>query len=505
MEAKVTVVLDEKIGKVNPNIFGHFAEHLGRCVYEGIYVGEDSPIANTRGIRNDVVEAMKKINPPVLRWPGGCFADDYHWRDGIGPKTERRKTVNIHWGKVVESNQFGTHEFIDFCRLIGAEPYICLNLGSGSPGEAKDWIEYCNFDGDSSLAEERARNGSAEPFDVRYWGVGNELWGCGGQWEPDVYAAEVKRYQTFIHAHSPFTIACGPRGNNSFELRRDWVLRFFQEFERKQHPRSRPLDAFALHFYTRGPEAGGDIEFTDDQYYWMLRETLGMEERIKQVRAGMDAYDPERKMGLIIDEWGTWHPQAQHDSGLEQQNTVRDALVAALNLDIFVRRADEVIMTNIAQTINVLQAMILTQEDRMVLAPTYHVYDMYQNHQGGDSLRVLVDSPGIGFGSEGEKLSLPAVAGSASAKNGSIFLSLTNIYLRDDVDVRLALLSSNGVSIKAVKAQNLMGGDVHDHNSIENPETVTPRSSKISIDNVKSGKITLSAHSVTTLEIELGT
>ncbi len=505
MEAKVIVILDEKIGRVNPNIFGHFAEHLGRCIYEGIYVGEDSPIPNTRGIRNDVVEAMKKISPSVLRWPGGCFADDYHWRDGIGPRAERRKTVNIHWGKVVESNQFGTHEFIDFCRLIGAAPYICLNLGSGSPEEAKDWIEYCNFDGDSSLAEERGRNGSAEPFDVKYWGVGNELWGCGGQWEPDAYGAEVKRYQTFIQAHSPFTIACGPRGNNSFELRRDWVLRFFREFERKQHPRNRPLDAFALHFYTRGPEAGGDIDFTDDQYYWMVRETLGMEDRIKQVRAGMDAYDPERKMGLIIDEWGTWHPQAQHDSGLEQQNTVRDALVAALNLDIFVRRADEVIMTNIAQTINVLQAMILTQDDRVVLTPTYHIYDMYQKHQAGDSLRVLVDSPEIGFGSGGEEFSFPAIAGSASAKNGSIFLSLTNTHLRDDVDVDLSLLRSNGVSIKGVKAQNLMGGDVHDHNSFENPEAVTPQSSNISIDNVKNGKITLSAHSVTALEIELGT
>ncbi len=504
MESKVIVILDEKIGRVNPNIFGHFAEHLGRCIYEGIYVGEDSPIPNTRGIRNDVIEAMKQISPPVLRWPGGCFADDYHWRDGIGQKTERRKTVNIHWGKVVESNQFGTHEFVDFCRLIGAEPYICLNLGSGSPEEAKDWIEYCNFDGDSSLAEERSRNGSSKPFGVKYWGIGNELWGCGGQWEPDAYAAEVKRYQTFIHAHSPFTIACGPRGNNTFELRRDWVLRFFEEFERKQHPRSRPLDAFALHFYTRGPDAGGDLEFSEDQYYWMLRETLGMEERIKQVRAGMDAYDPDRKMGLIIDEWGTWHPQAQHDTGLEQQNTVRDALVAALNLDIFVRRADEVIMTNIAQTINVLQAMILTNEDRMVLTPTYHVYNLYQKHQAGDSLRVLVDSPEISFECGGEKLSLPAVAGSASVKEGSVFLSLTNLHLRESVEVDIFLLSSDGIKIKDVKARELTGKDGHDHNSVGNPNAVTPQASKISAGELKGGKFSLPPHSVTVLEIALG-
>jgi alpha-N-arabinofuranosidase len=340
MRTKVTVVLDEKIGTVNPNIFGHFAEHLGRCIYGGIYVGEDSYIPNTRGIRNDVVTALKKISPPVLRWPGGCFADDYHWRDGIGRRDKRPKTINIHWGGVIENNHFGTHEFIDFCRLIGAEPYICLNVGSGSPKEARDWIEYCNFSGGSTLARERGVNGASGPFKVKYWGIGNELWGCGGYWDPRAYAAEVKRYLTFIHGFSVFTIACGPRGDNLFELRRDWVLEFFEEFERRHHPQFFPIDGFALHFYTRGPRAGGDTNFSHPEYYWMLRRTSEMEDRILQVRAAMDAYDPQRKVGLVIDEWGSWHPQAHKENGLWQENTVRDALVAALNLDIFVRHAE---------------------------------------------------------------------------------------------------------------------------------------------------------------------
>jgi len=504
MESKAIVILDERIGNVNPDIFGHFAEHLGRCIYEGIYVGEESPIPNTRGLRNDVADALRIISPSVLRWPGGCFADDYHWRDGIGPKSERPKTVNIHWGGVVETNQFGTHEFIDFCRLIGAQPYICFNVGSGSPEEARDWIEYCNFNGASSLAEERRRNGSPDPFNVKYWGIGNELWGCGGQWQPDTYAAELKRFQTFIYAFSPFTVACGPRGNNPFELRRDWVLKFFREFEQKQHPHNRPVDGFALHFYTRGPEAGGDLDFSENQYYWMLRETLGMEERIKEVRAGMDAYDPSRKIGLIVDEWGTWHPQAQHDTGLEQQNTMRDALVAALNLDIFVRMADQVIMSNIAQTINVLQAMILTKEDLMLLTPTYHVYNMYKHHQGADSLRLLIHGPEIDFPSNGEQYSLPAVAGSASLKDRTVFLSLTNSHAKDKAQLDLSLLSSESIKIKEVSAWELTGSDIHDHNTFENPEVLKSEPVKIGVKDIEKGKITLSAHSVTTIKIDLG-
>jgi alpha-N-arabinofuranosidase len=504
MSTKAVVVIDEKIGRINPNIFGHFAEHLGRCIYEGIYVGEESSIPNTRGLRNDVVEALRKINPPVLRWPGGCFADDYHWRDGIGPKGQRPKTVNIHWGGVVETNQFGTHEFIDFCRLIGAEPYICLNLGSGSPEEARNWAEYCNYNGTSSLAEERSRNGSRDPFNVKYWGVGNELWGCGGQLEPDAYAAEIKRYQTFLSTFAPFAIACGPRGNGTFELRRDWVLKFFREFEKKQHPSHRPVDGFALHFYTRGTEAGGDLDFSENQYYWTLRETAGMEERIRQVRAGMDAYDPERKVGLIVDEWGTWHPEAQNDSGLEQQNTVRDALVAALNLDIFVRLADRVIMGNIAQTINVLQALILTREDQMIKTPTYHVYDMYKHHQGAESLRLLIQCPDVGFDLNGESCSLPVVAGSASLKERSVFLSLTNIHVRDQVELDLSLLCSTGVKIRDVSAWELKGLDIHDHNTFEEPDLLTPEPAKIGLEDIERGRINLSAHSVTTVKIDLG-
>ncbi len=384
MKARIAVVLAESVGTVNRNIFGHFAEHLGRCVYEGIWVGEDSAIPNVRGIRADVVQALRRLDPPVLRWPGGCFADDYHWRDGIGPRDTRPRRFNIHWGNAPEHNHFGTHEFIDLCREIGAEPYICLNLGSGSPREAREWVEYCNGVGDSTLVEERRKNGSPEPFNVRYWGVGNELWGCGGHLQPAAYAAEVKRYLTFLNHFGIFKIACGPRGTNPFDLRRDWTLDFFREYAKVQHPSQRPVDGFALHFYTRSPEAGGDLGFSPAEYYWSVQDTVRMEGLIREVRAGMDAYDPGRGIALVIDEWGTWHPQARGDTGLEQQNTMRDALVAALNLDIFVRNADVVAMANIAQTVNVLQAMILTKGERMIVTPSYHVFEMYRHHQAGE-------------------------------------------------------------------------------------------------------------------------
>ena len=500
MKARVTVVLDEKVGAVNPNIFGHFAEHLGRCVYEGIWVGEDSPIPNVRGIRTDAVQALRRLDPPVLRWPGGCFADDYRWRDGIGPRATRPRRFNIHWGNAPEPNQFGTHEFVDLCRQIGAEPYISLNLGSGSPREAREWVEYCNGTGDSTLTAERRANGSVEPFGVRYWGVGNELWGCGGHLQPGAYAAEVKRYLTFLNHFGIFKIACGPRGTNPFELRRDWTLDFFREYAKVQHPSQRPVEGFALHFYTRTPEAGGDLEFSPSEYYWSIQDTLRMEGLIQEVRAGMDAYDPGRATALVIDEWGTWHPQARSDTGLEQQNTMRDALVAALNLDIFVRNANLVAMANIAQTVNVLQAMILTKGERMIVTPSYHVFEMYRHHQAAESVRILVGSPTAGSGAPADP---PVVAGSASLKNGRLFLTLTNVHIDQPVDVEVVFLGVDRPSVRRAAGRQLAGADVHAYNSFDRPRTIQPVDAALSWKGGDRSLLRLPAHSVSALELEL--
>ncbi|HUX22865.1 MAG TPA: alpha-L-arabinofuranosidase C-terminal domain-containing protein [Spirochaetia bacterium] len=505
MKATMTIVLDEKIGTVNPNIFGHFAEHLGRCIYEGIWVGEDSSIPNVRGIRTDVVNALRRLAPPVLRWPGGCFADDYHWRDGIGPRESRPRRFNIHWGNALEPNSFGTHEFIDLCRQIGAEPYISLNIGSGSPQEAQDWLEYCNGTGDSALTEERRRNGAAEPFNVRYWGIGNELWGCGGHWQPDAYAAEVKRYVTFMNHFGVFKIACGPRGTNPFEMRRDWTADFFREYAKVQHPSKRPIEGFSLHFYTRDTDLGGDLVFSPAQYYAAIRDTMRISGLIREVRAGIEVYDPQRSIGLVIDEWGTWYPEARSDTGLEQQNTMRDALVAALNLDIFVRNADVVAMANIAQTINVLQAMILTRGERMVLTPSYHVFEMYRHHQAGESVRVLTESPAApdGAAGSGPAGNLSLVAGSASLKEKRLFLTLTNSHIDESVDVEVVILGAGHPSVHSVKGRQLAGSDVHDHNSFEHSDGVRPTELLPSWKGGDRTTLRLPAHSVSALELEL--
>jgi alpha-N-arabinofuranosidase len=500
MKARITVVLDEKLGTVNRNIFGHFAEHLGRCVYEGMWVGDGSLIPNVRGIRTDVVEALRRLDPPVLRWPGGCFADDYHWRDGIGPREARPRRFNIHWGNAPEPNAFGTHEFIDLCRQIGAEPYICLNLGSGSTREAREWVEYCNGAGDSTLTAERRQNGSPEPFNVRYWGIGNELWGCGGHLQPAAYAAEVKRYLTFLNHFGITRIACGPRGTNPFELRRDWTLDFFREYAKVQHPSQRPVDGFALHFYTRSPDFGGDLAFSPAEYYKSIQDTMRMDDLIREVRAGMDAYDPGRAIGLVVDEWGTWHPEARGDTGLEQQNTMRDALVAALNLDIFVRNAGVVAMANIAQTVNVLQAMILTKGERMIVTPSYHVFEMYRHHQGAQSVQVLTDSPAA---TADPAVNPPVVAGSASLKDGRLFLTLTNTHIEQAIDAEIVILGAEHPSVHGARGRQLAGADVHDHNSFDRPEAVVPVQAGPSWKGGDRSTLRLPAHSVSAMELEL--
>jgi alpha-N-arabinofuranosidase len=470
--SRITVSIDEPIATINPNIYGHFAEHLGSCIYEGIWVGEDSLIPNVGGIRTDVVEAMKKIRPSIIRWPGGCFADDYHWADGVGPRENRPRRVNIWWGEALEGNAFGTHEFVRFCRMVGATPYLCGNVGSGSPRELRDWVEYCNFAGDSTLAQQRAADGSPEPLDIRYWSVGNENWGCGGSFCPEDYAAEYKRFVTFLHDFSGtplFLIACGPAGNDA-----EWTRRFFTKLGQR-----RRIHGFAAHYYCG--TAGTATEYDDTQWYRLIRRSLEMEPLILQQRAIMDGFDPERKIGLICDEWGTWHPPTpgHNPRHLWQQNTLRDALVAAATLDIFNRHADKIIMGNIAQTINVLQAMILTDGPRMLTTPTYHVYDMYQSHQGGESVRTSFETDEITFTSDGIEQRLFGLNGSASLKDGILTLSVVNPHASQPTEATVRL---RGGAATTASVTTLASEDLRAHNTFDQPNALVPQTRALRLD-----------------------
>ena len=495
--ARIDVVLSDSVGTINPNIYGHFMEHLGACIYEGCYVGEDSSIPNTRGFRNDVIEALKKIKAPVIRWPGGCYADDYHWQDGIGPKESRPRRINIHWGNVVESNHVGTHEFIDFCRLVGAKPYFAGNLGSGTVREMRDWVEYCNYPGDSTLGLERQKNGEEKPFGVEFWGVGNENWGCGGNFSPEDYGTEYRRYTSYMRNLGEtklFLIACGPAQNDL-----DWTRRFFTKL-RKDFWRGTDIHGFAAHYYCG--TAGQGTEYSVSEWYELLHSAIGIEPLIIQQRGLMDGFDPERKIGLIIDEWGTWHkPTEGHNPAfLWQQNTVRDALVAAMSLDIFNRHAEKVVMTNIAQTINVLQAMILTEGEKMVLTPTFHVYDMYSDHQGGESVRVVAATPEI----ETPKGTIPTVSGSAAVKGNTLTLTLVNASATDAAETTVRLMGGILKEIASVTGLDFPAGDILAHNTYEEPTKVTISAQSLVTSSGESEIVlTLPAASVSKLTLTL--
>ncbi|MCC9134900.1 alpha-N-arabinofuranosidase [Pontibacter silvestris] len=456
--------------KISRHIYGHFAEHLGRSIYGGFYVGEDNTkIPNTNGVRNDIVEALKKLKVPNLRWPGGCFADTYHWKDGIGPKEQRPTIVNSWWGGVTENNSFGTHDFLNMCELLGAEPYLAGNMATGQVQELSDWVQYVNFAGESPMSKLRRENGRDEPWNVKFWGIGNEAWGCGGNMAPEYYANEYRKYATFVsdwnNSGGLFRIASGA---NSADY--NWT-----EVLMKNIPKSL-IEGVALHHYSvidwnkKGPTRG----FSDEQYFATMKSALFMEELINKHTAIMEKYDPEHKVALVVDEWGGWYDvePGTNPGFLYQQNTMRDAMIAGATLNIFNNHCDRVKMANLAQAVNVLQAVILTDEEKMILTPTYHVMEMYNVHQDATLLPMNVKSENFTVGNE----SLPAVSASASKDNkGVTHVSLTNI---DPKKAQEVAVNIDGAKYKSVNGRILTSKSIQDYNTFEKPDNIKPENFK---------------------------
>jgi alpha-N-arabinofuranosidase len=475
---------------INRNIYGQFSEHLGHCIYEGVWVGEDSPIPNTRGIRNDVVAALKALKVPVLRWPGGCFADEYHWKDGIGPRDQRPSMINTHWGGVTENNAFGTHEFMDFCEQIGAQPYICGNLGSGTVQEMMEWVEYMTSGSQSPMADLRRKNGREDPWKVRFFGVGNESWGCGGDMPPEFYAQNFLRYNTFVKDYSAnrvYRIACGANGTD------------YKWTETLMAAAGRHCNGLSLHYYCgTGRVSHSATQFSEGDWIYLLNSASRMEEIVSRHAQIMDRYDPEKKVGLIVDEWGTWHnvEPATNPGFLYQQNTLRDALVAGLTLNIFNRHCDRVQMANIAQLVNVLQAMILTDKEKMILTPTYHVFEMYSVHQNASLLPADVASPEYSLDDQ----AIPAVTASASRDNGGkVHISLTNADPHHPINLSGVL---DGLEATSVSGRLLTAPAIYSYNSFTAPNTVQP--AVLEGAKIEGGKlsVTLPPKSVVVLEVQ---
>lgn len=459
-EQHINIETNVAIGTIRPELHGQFAEHLGSCIYGGLWVGRDSTIPNINGYRKQAVEYLRPLSIPVLRWPGGCFADDYHWRDGIGPASKRPKRVNIHWGNYTEDNSFGTHEFVGLCRLLGAEPYFAGNVGSGTPEELRDWVEYCNYPSGSTLSDERAGNGSPEPFRIKYWGVGNENWGCGGNMRPEEYAGHYRRFATFIRPlgeTTPFLIACGPNGNNT-----DWSRRFLETMDARRLP-----NGFSMHFYSPGKSPA--TQFTVENMQEQLSSFPRIEQAIQQQRALLDSFDPERKVGLMVDEWGVWDrmvPEDEKTRGrLWQPITMRSAIAAALGLNVFHRQADKLVMCNIAQMVNVLHALLLTEGDRCVRTTTYYTFDLMKAHRGKTAVRV-----------ENASESSLGVSVSASRKDQELVVTFVNPKHDAAAAVNCSLA---GAAARSATAQLLHDSDFNAGNTFDAPDRITPREHRI--------------------------
>jgi alpha-L-arabinofuranosidase len=502
---KIAVSVDvSKAGpKIDRNIFGQFAEHLGHGIYEGVWVGPDSSIPNTRGIRNDVVAALKAIKVPNVRWPGGCFADEYHWRNGIGPADKRTVTLNPNWGGVIEPNSFGTHEFMDFVDQIGAEAYVSVNVGSGTPREASEWLEYMTTAQPTTLQKERAANGHPAPYKVPYLGIGNESWDCGGNMSPDYYLSQLKIYSHFVRNYNPaqqskdqmLKIAVGPGGEEPrFVEWTDTIMKAWQH-----HQWSWDMNGLSMHSYTVGsfPPVYKSVGFGEADYSKILQLTLQMDGLIGKYSAIMDKYDPDKKITLVVDEWGAWYaPMPGSNPGfLVQQNSVRDAILASLNLNIFARHAERVRMANIAQMINVLQAMIMTDKEKMVLTPTYHVFKMYVPFQDATSVPVTFDA---GTYKNGD-ITLPRVdAIAAKDTKGKLWLAITNLDPNQPVEIDASV---SGINAKSASGETLTAPQVDSVNTFDAPNTVAPKAISAKAEGGKL-VLTLPPKSVTVVSVD---
>ena len=471
--AKLVINDAKKQGYIAPEIYGQFSEHLGRGIYEGLFVREDSGIPNVNGMRTDVVEALKEIEVPVLRWPGGCFADEYHWKDGIGPKEKRKRMINTNWGGVIEDNSFATHEFMELCRQIGCKTYVNGNLGSGTVQEMAEWVEYMTFEGVSPMADLRKENGHEKPWKVDYFGVGNENWGCGGNMNPEHYANEYRRYQTFVKNLDPDKepiqkVCCGANVDDYYWTK-DVMKTCFAHVEKKNHGN---MDYLSLHYYVH-PEGwevkGSATEFDEEVWYKTLSKALFMDELIERHGTIMDRFDPQKKIGMSIDEWGTWFTcePGTNPGFLYQQNTVRDALVAGVTMNIFNKHCDRVKMACIAQTVNVLQAMILTEGEKMIKTPTYYVFHMYRHHQGANLISSeLTGVEDIGMG----EWYVPQVTESVSEKDGIITITLNNLSATDCLEMDVQFTGDRDYEV--VEANVVTHQDMHAYNTFEEPDRV---------------------------------
>ena len=492
---EISIQADNGKQIINKNIYGHFAEHLGRCIYGGFYVGDNNTrIPNKDGIRLDIIEALKKLKVPVLRWPGGCFADTYHWKDGIGPKDKRPSMLNVWWGNVKEDNSFGTNEFLNMCEMLGAEPYLSGNVGSGTPQELSDWVKYTiHPNGSSPMPDLRMQNGRANPWHVKYWGIGNEAWGCGGNMKPEYYANIYRQYTTFMTNGDPkekiFRIASGANNEDY-----NWTEVLMRDLPHNM------LDAVGVHHYsvTEWGKKGSATNFPEEEYFSTMQSALKMEELVTKHSAIMDKYDPNKKVAMAVDEWGGWYnvEPGTNPAFLYQQNTMRDAMIAGTTLNTFNNHCDRVKMANLAQTINVLQAVILTNDEKIILTPTYHVMDMYNVHQDATMLPIAVTSNDYKMGKE----KLKAISASASKdKNGITHISLVNIDANKTQDINISITGGN---YKTVSGRILTSDKLQNYNSFENPDKIKPASFNGAKLTESSLKLSLPPFSVVVLELK---
>ena len=493
---KATIHANQPGPKINKEIYGQFAEHLGSCIYGGLWVGENSPIPNINGYRKDVFNALKALQVPVLRWPGGCFADDYHWMDGIGPRSQRPSLRNNNWGGTIEDNSFGTHEFLNLCEMLECEPYISGNVGSGTVKEMAQWVEYMTSDGDTPMARLRRQNGRDKAWHVKYFGIGNEAWGCGGNMTPEYYSNEFRKYNTYLRDYSNNQLYRIASGASDYDY--DWTQVLMDRIGNR-------MSGVSLHYYTCSGwngSKGSATQFDNDQYYWALGKCLEIEDVIKKHKAIMDEKDPNHQIGLLLDEWGTWWDEEPGTipGHLYQQNALRDAFVAALSLNVFHRHTDRLVMANIAQVVNVLQSMILTDQEgtgHMVLTPTYHVFEMYTPFMEATYLPLDIESETIKvrheyFTAMDETRSdgyrtLPLLsASSAKTKDGNLVLALTNVSLDKDQTITVNI---DGFAAKSVSGRILTSKSVADYNDFEHPDRVAPREYKDA--KLKKGELTV--------------